>query len=265
MLSEEGLTVLRLICLIALVTLLAACGGNVADPTPVPTDPLALITEAAINIRSADTFRIDVSQEGPNYYLYTDFGRVTFRRVIGQYVAPREMQANISVLALGLALEINVYARGADQWFSGLMTGNNWVNTPFAPGFNPETLIAQDTGFQSALTALIELDYVGEETLENGDPVYHITSRAQGEQVSALLAGLIPTVGEVGVDVYIHRETRYPVRFVIVAENDPNAATPEPDEEAEPVRWIIDLYDINAESELTPPEFEVTPEVTSES
>jgi len=262
---EEGLTVLRLLCLITLVALLAGCGGS-PEPTAAPLDPLALITEAADNIRAADTFRIDVAQEGPNYTIYTDYAAVFFRRATAQYVAPNEMQARIRVIALGLPIEIEVYSRGATQWYSAIWTGDNWINQEFAPGFNPETLIAADTGFQSALAALIELDYVGEETLENGTPTYHITSRAQGDQVAALLAGLIAPVGDVTVDVYVHRETRYPARFRITEYNSPYAETPEPvpdtTPEIEPVVWIIDLYDINAPAELTPPE--ATAEATAE-
>lgn len=254
---------LRLISLIALVTLLAACSGN-ATPTPTSVDPLALITEAADNIRAAQTFRIDVNQEGPDYYLYTDYARATFRRATGQYVAPREMQARIRVIALGLPIEIQVYSRGADQWYSAVWTGDNWINEDFATGFNPETLIAADTGFQSALNALIDLNYVGEEALENGTPVYHIAARAQGEEVNALFAGLITPVGPVTVDVYVHRETRFPARFVVTVTEDPNTATPEPGEAAEPVKWIIDVYDFNAPSELTPPQVEATAEATGE-
>ncbi len=255
---------LRLISLLAFVTLLAACNGS---PTPTPeaqVDSLALITEAANNIRAAETFRIDVNQEGPNYTIYTEYAPVLFRRATAQYVAPREMQARIRVIALGLPIEISVYSRGADQWYSAVWTGDNWVNAAFAPGFNPETLIAEDTGFQSALNALIELNFVGEETLENGAPVYHIASRAQGDQVAALLAGLIEPVGAVTVDVYVHRETRFPVRFEISEFDSPYAETPEPGQAAEPVKWIIDLYDIDAAPDLNVPQVEATGEVTPE-
>lgn len=255
---------LRLISLTAFIILLAACSGNAATPPRTSIDPLALVTEAAAQIRSADTFRIDVTQEGPNYTIYTEYAPVFFRRATAQYVAPREMQARIRVIAFGLPIEIRVYSRGADQYYAAVWTGENWINQPFAPGFNPETLIAEETGFQSALSALIELNYVGEATLENGTPVHHISSRAQGDQVAALLAGLIAPVGDVTVDVYVHRETGFPARFVITEFDSPYAETPEPGQDAEPVTWMIDLYDINAAPDLDVPPLEAAPEVTPE-
>jgi hypothetical protein len=256
--------VLRLISLIALVAALAACSLSADTPTPAAPDPLTLITEAADNIRAAATFRIDVNQEGPNYTILTEYAPVFFRRATAQYVAPREMQARIRVIALGLPIDIEVYSRGADQWYSAVWTGNNWINQPFAPGFNPETLIAEDTGVQSALNALIELAYIGEEALENGTSVYHISGRAQGDEVAALLAGLIAPVGEVTVDVYVHRETRLPARFEITEYDSPYAETPEPGETAEPIKWIIDVYDYDAAPDLNVPQLEATAEATAD-
>jgi hypothetical protein len=241
---------------LAAFALLAGCNGSASSPTATPTlDPLALVTEAADNIRSADTFRISVTQTGPDYMLPTEYGTAIFNSAIAQFVAPREMQANVRVRAAGLPIQIDVFSRGADQWYRAIWTGNQWLNQPFQEGFNPETLVSEEAGFQSALDSLIELNYVGEATLESGANVYHLTATANGPDVTALLGGLIEPVGEVIVDVYIDRETRQPVRFVIQEFNSPYAATPEAGEESEPVVWTIDLYDINAPAELdTPPE-----------
>ena len=54
---------------------------------------------------------------------------------------------------------------------------------PFAPGFNPESLIAEDTGIEAALKSLIDLSYVGETQLENGADVYHLAATANGPDV----------------------------------------------------------------------------------
>jgi hypothetical protein len=107
---------------------------------------------------------------------------------------------------------------------------------------------------QSALNALLQLSYVGEEELESGALVHRLTATANGPDVSALLGGLIEPVGEVVVDVFIDRETRQPVRFTIREFNSPYAATPEVGEEAEPIIWTIDVYDINAPAELDAPQ-----------
>lgn len=275
--STKGLFVLRLLSIL-LAALLIGCTGSPAEPTAEPIDSLALVKEAAANIRSADTFRISVEQAGPDYQIYTEYTTVLFRRATAQYVAPGTMQAAIRVIAAGLPIDIEVFSRGAAQWYRAIWTGNQWVEQPFAPDFNPEMLIAEETGIEAALQSLIELDFVGETNLENGAPVYHLSASANGPDVSALLGGLIEPVGVVGVDVYIHRETRYPARFVITEQDSPYAVTPEPGMENEPIIWTIDVYDVDAPAELATPEIAapaldlpgigapqgVTPEVTSE-
>ncbi|MDX2162366.1 MAG: LppX_LprAFG lipoprotein [bacterium] len=252
---------------LVLAAALAACSGQSAPPEATPVEPLALITEAAARIRAVDTFRLDVNQEGPDYLIGTVYANVLFRRATAQYVAPGVMQADVSVIEpiTGLRIDVGVYADGADQWYRAIWTGNTWVNEAFAAGFNPEALIAEDTGFNAALNAVIDLAYVGETALESGVQVHHITGRARGEDVNALLVGLIETVGEVGVEVYVAKDTLYPVRFVITEENSPYAVTPEPGEPAEPVVWIMDLYAINEPAQLDVPRAESTAESTAES
>jgi hypothetical protein len=132
----------------------SGCAGSPpAAPTPT-VDPIALVRTAADAIRSAQTFRMIVDQTGPDYAIETDFGSVNFRRADAYYVAPDTMQANISVTALGgLRVDVEVFARAAEQWFrSRVWTAGNWIYAAFAPGFNPATLIAEETGFNAALS-----------------------------------------------------------------------------------------------------------------
>ncbi|MBE2185109.1 MAG: LppX_LprAFG lipoprotein [Anaerolineae bacterium] len=246
-----------------LLLILAACTST--ETVVVPTqDPISLVQDAANNIRSADTFRLDVTLTGPDYGINTGYGSVLFRRATAQYASPGTMQAAVRVSAAGLPVDVTVFSRGQDQWYRAIWTGGNWLHETFAPGFDPQTLIAEDTGFQAAMSAVIGLKLVGETTLENGANVYHINGTAEGSAVNALLVGLIETQGNVGVDLYVDRETGYPVRFVLtetVFDADGTA-------EREPRLWIIDVTDINIPVTLeAPPEStaEVTPEVTAES
>jgi len=139
-----------------LVLGLAACAAAPAAPEPTP-DPVGLVAAAAQTMRSATTFRMIVDQQGPDYAIPTDFGSVNFRRADAVYVAPDTMQAGISVTALGgVRVDIEVFARAADQWFrSPVWTAGSWINAAFAPGFNPAALIAEETGFNAALNAVI--------------------------------------------------------------------------------------------------------------
>ena len=236
---------LRLVSIL-LVTILIGCTGT---PTETPVDPLQLLAQAAANIRAMDTFRMSVDLTGADYFIETEFNNVSFRHAVAQYVAPNVMQATVRVLVGSVPLDVEVFSRGENQWFrAGLWTGGEWVNATFAPGFNPEALIAQESGFQAALNALIDLQMVGPEELEDGTPVYHLRALAKGEDVSALMVGLINATGNVNVDVYIHRDEVYPVRFVIV---QPDTVS---EDEPEPTTWTVDVYDLNAEPDIDDPE-----------
>lgn len=243
----EGMPVFRWTAALLLACLVVAgCSDNATEPPP---DPMALVTTAAENIRETDTFRMLVERTGAPYYILTDLGNVAFRRAMAQYVAPNVMQAQVRLIAAGLPTEVGVFSRGEQQWYrNDILTGGRWFNAPFSPGFNPQSLIAEETGFQQSLQALIDMSYVGEETLEDGSPVYHLDATANGEDVTALLAGLIEMGGTVEVDVYINRDTEVPARFVIV---QPDSMT---EDEPEPTTWTIDIYDIDAPAEIEDPE-----------
>lgn len=250
----------RLLLILFVGIFLAGCsGGNERDEPP--PDPIELLTEAATNIRSADTFRLDVTQSGAEYPILIELNgadtEVTFRRAQAQYVAPDLMQGSVRVIASGLSIDIGIFSRGADQWVQIL--GTNWIKAFFAPGFNPETLIAADTGFQAALSSLTALSYIGAETLDDGTSVYHLSGTAEGPAVMALLVDLIEAEGAVGVEVYIDRNTLYPVRLMI---SQPETIT---ETQPDPTTWTIDVFDIDAPAELNPPPLpEATPELTPE-
>lgn len=240
------MTRLALVVWMTLAALMAtACGGAPAA-TPTPQDPMALVTEAADAIRAANTFRMIVDQSGPPYPIDTDFGSVAFRRADAQYAAPDTLQASLAVLALGARLDVDVFARGAEQWFRApLWTGDLWLHATFAPGFNPEVLIAQDAGFRAAVDAARNLELVGETQLETGQNVIHVRGTADGPALNGLLVGLIQMQGEVGIDVFIDRDTRLPARFVL---------TEAVDGESEPRLWTLDILDINQPMTMDDPE-----------
>lgn len=232
--------------------LLAACSGG--TPTETPVDPIALVTAAADKIRSVSTFSLTVDQTGPDYYIYTSYARAVFKSARGQYVAPDEMQASVRVSALGVPVDVDVYAKADDQWYRAIWTGNNWLHEPFQEGFNPETLIAEDSGFQSALNSLIDIKYSGVMELESGVSADRLDATANGPDVAALLGGLIEPVGTVEVEAYIARDSGYPARFVIREFDSPYVATPLPGQTNDPVTWTIDLYDFNGAPQLDRPE-----------
>lgn len=235
----------RLVSFILVALLLAACGGA-ATPEALP-EPIELLTEAATNIRASETLRLAVERTGADYEIETDFGGVNFKRAVAQYIAPDMLQATVRVLAAGLPIDVDIFSKGDNQWFRGIWTTNIWVNALFAPGFNPEALISQETGFQAALQSLIDIGTPTLTELEDGTQVYRLSGTARGEDITALMAGLIEASGSVLVDVFIDRALLLPVRFVIV---QPETVT---DTEPEPTTWTVDVYDINAEPVLNAP------------
>ena len=237
---------MRYLFLIVIILIAAGCTGTPTEEAP--PDPIELVTEAAENIRETETFRMSVERSGASYFVPTDLGNVDFRRAVAQYVAPNILQATVRLIAAGLPADVDVFSRGNDQWYRhAILTANVWFNAPFAVGFNPETLISEDTGFQTALHSLIDLTYEGIENLEDGTAVHHLSGTARGEDISALLANLVEATGEVVVDVFIDQQLVIPVRFVIV---QPNTAT---EAEPEPTTWVVDVYDFNSEPELDEP------------
>lgn len=252
-----------IILLLVLALVLTACETDNGDDSEDVTelDPIALLTESADNIRAADTFRLDVQQSGADYNVLIDLNgettAVAFRRAQAQYVSPDEVQGTVRVLAGIVPIDVDIYSSGVRQWVRFI--GTDWISEDFAPGFNAATLIEEDTGFEAALSALADLDFAGEESLEDGTPVFHIAGTAEGEAVTSLLVGMIETEGIVPVDVYLHREERYPVRIVIHQVD--NATEEHPDGTV----WMIDVFDVDDPSDLTPPaDAEITPEATTE-
>jgi hypothetical protein len=59
---------------------------------------------------------------------------------------------------------------------------------------------------------------------------------------------LLDIQGSVPVDVYINRDNMLPVRLVVT---QPETAS---EQHPDPTRWIIDVFDINADPALQPPQ-----------
>lgn len=240
----------RLAILLMSLVLAAGCAAPSAEESlPAPAD---LLNQAADRIRAAETFRMTVERTGAEYIITTDLGDAVFRRADVRYVSPDSMQAKVRVLAVGLPIDLDFLFQGEKQWLRGIWTNNVWVPIAFAPGFTPAALIAEQTGFQAAIQSLTQLQLVGRDQLVDGTPVWHLKASADGEDVSAFMAGLIDVLGRVNADVYIHRETLLPVQFIIVQPDTVTADQPDP------TTWLIEIFDFNQPATIDNPE--ATPE-----
>lgn len=225
-------SLIRYVLLFALIGFGVACSPTI-DESIAPID---LITEAAENIRQAESFQLEVQQSGADYLINTELGSVAFRRAQAQYVAPDVLQATVRLIAGGLPADVDIFSLGEQQWFrNAILTAGQWYHAPFAAGFNPEILIAQETGFKAALEALIDLEYKGLVSLEDGTQTHHLTGTANGADIAALLAGMVEMPGVVTVEVFIDTGAVIPVRFVIT---QPDTATADQG----PTTWRVDVY-----------------------
>lgn len=225
----------RLLLILIPAVLLAACGSQ---PEELP-DPIDVLNAAADYFQEADTFKIEVLQEGAPYFIETDVVEtpLRFQRATIDYQAPDTLQGEVRGNAMGAPFPFGILARGDKQWVR--LPAIGWTDLyVFAPGFNPQDLIAEESGFQAAMNALLDIEMVGAESL-TGTPVYHMRGRADGAAVEDLLVDLIEAEDEVLLDVYVERETNIPVRLVITMPGTETEDVPEP------TQWIVDVYAFN--------------------
>ncbi len=230
---------------------LAACSDLVPAATPAVVltvgapaatrpDAAALLTQAFSNIRASATLRMDVRHSGDPWLITTDFGNLEFRRVQASFVAPDTLQAVALVGFLGLPAEVDLFARGEQQWYRNpLLTAGRWQGGILLQNFNPQQLIAAGSGFDQASNALLGLEWQGLVALEDGRPAHYLRGPARGEEISALLVNLVQLSGEVQTEVYIDRDSVLPRRFVL---QQPDIAT-----------WEVAVTEVNAAVQLDVP------------
>lgn len=240
---------LRFLILVGLVAILAACGAGPSQDDEI--DPQGLLEEAVANLQTTDSFALLVEQIGVPYRFDFQLGPdqpniiATMSRANGGYLAPDNAYASARLNVAGVNVNVDIFAQGTQQWLKAL--GVNWVPFEFAPGFNPETLLQDDSGFEAALSRLDSLNFLGEERLF-GQTTYHVRGEAAGEVISDLLFGLVEIVQDrVFIDVYIDTTERNPVYIVATI---PDTA----DDDNGDTAWNIELFDFNEGAEVNTPD-----------
>jgi hypothetical protein len=95
---------------------------------------------------------------------------------------------------------------------------------------------------------------VGVENIDGTDMI-HISGTADGPEIASLTVGLIRgTI--VNVDVYIRVDTGRADRVIMV---QPDTVT---SKEPKPTTWTLELFDYNAEAQITAPDAGGTPAAT---
>ncbi len=235
---------------------ITGCSPATATNEP-PPDAIELLKQATDNILAVNTLKIIVDRTGVDYLLKTDIGSAVFNRMEAQYVSPNLMQAKAKVTLKQLPVEIEIYARDDDQWWR--IVGTNWSKQTFLPGFNPRMLLTeQDRGLRAAFASLENITYVGDEQLDDGTPVYHLSATADGDKISWMMLYLVQISGKTTIDVYIDKDKKLPQKLVVV---QPDTAT----DKLKPTTWDMEFYDFNTPANLSAPVgSEATPESTAE-
>ncbi|MBI1279675.1 MAG: LppX_LprAFG lipoprotein [Anaerolineaceae bacterium] len=241
---------------------MSGCSPAATATNEPPPDAAELLKQATENILAVNALKIIVDRTGADYVLKTDIGSAIFNRMEAQYVAPNLMQAKAKVTLKQLPVEIEIFARDDDQWWR--IVGTNWAKQTFLPGFNPRSLLTQqDRGLRAAFASLENVAYVGDEQLDDGTPVYHLSATADGDKISWMMLYLVQISGQTQIDVYVDKDKKLPQKLTVV---QPDTAT----DKIKPTTWDMEFYDFNVDSNLTPPQgseatAESTAEVTAES
>lgn len=244
------------ILLLVLTLMISGCNGSTTTEE-APPDAAALMKEAAENIRDIQSFQMTIEQSGADYLfgITLDEGgaelNALLRRAEAKFQAPDAAFAQATLVVGGIPLTIDIFARNTNQWLR--LPASTWINTAFAPDFNPAELIAEDSGFQQALRSLTTLEFVGKESLIDGTSVFHVRGMASGSIVKDLLVGLIEAVNDVVVDVYVDEASRLPALVVVTL---PDTAT---EKQTEDTAWNIEIYDVNQQFTFDDPEATQTP------
>jgi hypothetical protein len=253
----SGTLLLGIIGIVAVVVI--AAGIFLAQPgaapaTPAPPEPKTLLANVIENLRLTKSFKLLIEQTGApyNFMITLDEGAssvsAVMQRAEGQFVNPNILYADTRLKVSALpAMGVEIFARGEDQWFR--LGGSAWINYPVAEGFDPGRLIEENSGFSQALTQLDRLEFITNTTLDDGTPVYHLRGIAKGQVINDLMFGLLQVwMDNITVDVYIDQATVLPALLVMTL---PDTAT---EDVPENTQWTIEVYDVNAESQIVYPD-----------
>ncbi len=233
---------LGLLLIVLLAGLLAASCGE-QEPTPPAADEILAQSVARMQDLAGYAFNLDPS--GAPVPLDQD-GLLTLGKAEGNYVAPDEAIAVVTVSTPGLVTEVSLISIGDQQWLTNPLTGR-WEALPAGWGLDPKALVNPDTGLLGILAGDIsQLSLTGTEELEDGPDqgLYALTGMVEGGRIAELSAGMIGPE-PMPIQLWIAPDSYELVR-VVLSETTPGAE--------EPTRWQLDFSQFDQTVEISPPE-----------
>lgn len=179
---------------LALLLVLAACGGSTAPDRPVSE----VLDAAGANFNELASVRFTIDVAGGAVYL-DDAETLAATSAEGQYLAPESFQAIVEVTAFDLATQVGAISIGPTRWVTNPVTGE-WGELPEGIGFDPLQLFDPTIGVAATLREMVD-----PEIATDGDD-YVVSGTVGGRRVRTLTAGLLEAEG-VPIDVLIDGTT----------------------------------------------------------
>lgn len=188
-------------------------GSNSNEGLSISNDPVELISDAAVNMDEASSFRLYLDYlNGPTINLGNDEITggvdVTFHSADAVYIQPDRLQAEVNVTYLATTDNIDLIAIEQQQYINHVViTNGQWQEATFTD-FQPGDLQSAAHGIGQVLQSMENLEYLGIEERDGSD-MYHLRGMVDAQAVRALTFGLISSNGQITVDLYMWTQDRY--------------------------------------------------------
>jgi lipoprotein LprG len=232
------------LCLTLIALFLAACSGQPAEPTAVPT-PTPTPQELAASIgkatRAAQSVHFAITLTGKPVKADTS-GLFTLNSVEGDLKRPDGVLAILEVTGLAGVAEIRSVSLAGKQYLTNPIT-RQWSCLPPGAALDPVVLFDETKGVEYLLEQeLTEVSMVGVEDID-GKPHYHLKASLPAEPLQAISLGLLGA-GPVSLEIWAEQASLRASRIVLVdTASDP----------AEPSTWTMVFSDYDKTVEVRAP------------
>jgi len=209
---------------------LTACGGGGLTPAQI-------LANSAEAMKQVDTVQWAITRDGPPIQLDPTMG-LTALSAEGAYQAPDSVYAVVKVQAGGMVAEAELLWTAEGVFFKLPPLKPSFAPIQLPAAFNPADIFSEEVGIPYVLTnVLTNPSLAGEEDID-GTKTYHITARAEGQDLSGLVGGAVAE-GTATVDLWINKSTSQIVRAVVT--------------EADGSSWTLDLFGYGEAVEIPTP------------
>jgi hypothetical protein len=188
--------------LLALICLLAACGGDANSNVP---DAKQLLSDAQAAIQKAKSYHFNLVAENPG----TTGNNVVVKDADGDVLVPDKLQAQGDVLLFGNAAQVKLIAIGDKQYITDPITGQ-WSAAPGV--FDPRKLSNPQTGI-AAILGNIQNPSTPTDSNVDGTSCWSTSGKLDAKYVAAITGSGVPAGSTVDVTTCIGKSDKLPYLF----------------------------------------------------